>query len=100
MANPSSLKPFKKGDKRASEAGKKSKRKGIDEKLRELASKKKKGITLDQAINLKLIELAENGDMQAIREYMDRCYGKPKQTIDTNNTNTTTLSFEEVASKK
>jgi len=76
---------FDKDSNRASEAGKKSKRKGIDEKLREIASELDgdNKLTIDQAINLKLISLAKEGDLQAIKEYLDRCYGKSKQYTET-----------------
>ena len=93
MANNKNLTPFKKGDKRASECGKKSKRKPLDERLAELAVrlkvklKDKNGkvigtITMEDAIERVLLETAAKGEIPFIREYNDRRYGKSKQIIE------------------
>jgi len=82
------LKPFRKGDPRASECGKKSRRRGIDERLREMAQKyidKKLAsgnivkITIADAIDAVLLEKAKGGDLKAIEMYYDRVYKKAVQ---------------------
>ena len=74
-------KPFTKGDKRASECGKKSKRPSLDARLRERLEKDGK---LDSLMEV-LEALALGGDLQAIKELLDRTYGKARQNIELGN---------------
>lgn len=89
MAGIDNLTPFKKGDKRASEAGKKSKRKSLDTKLRE---RLEKDGTLETIMEV-LENMAIGGDMQAIKELFDRTYGKAKQSIELGNADDTGLKI-------
>jgi len=63
----------------ASEAGKRSKR-GLSERTKILNAlfKEEKA----QAIFLKLEQLAEAGDMDAIKTYLAYCFGKPETKVD------------------
>ena len=83
MPNPtgSGGKPFTKDDNRASECGKKSKRKSLDTRLRE----KIEGDGSLERIMQTLQLMAEGGDIQAIKELFDRTYGKAKQNIEIGN---------------
>jgi len=83
MSNPTGVggKPFTKDDNRASECGKKSKRKSLDARLRE----KIEGDGSLERIMEVLQGMAENGDIQAIKELLDRSYGKSKQNIEIGN---------------
>ena len=80
MANKATLKPFTKGDPRASECGKKGKRKSYDAKLRE---------QLENGLFDSLVEVLESkglqGDLKAIEMIFDRAYGKAKQHIKLGN---------------
>jgi len=84
MANEKNLKPFKKGDKRASEAGKKSKRKPLDHQWREKLNDyiKDKDITTLDLVYKVLVKEVSKGNIMAIRELLDRSYGKSKQPIE------------------
>ena len=77
MSNSKPVKSFKPGDKLAVECGKKSKRKPLDKELLELAGKD------DILIKQALIKMAKKGkSLHAIKEYLDRIYGKSKECID------------------
>ena len=84
MANKNPLNQFKKGDKRASEAGKKSKRKPFDQKMREWldsAVKEGENLTVHELFQKALMKEGAKGNVQAIKEVYDRAYGKAKQNI-------------------
>ena len=83
MPNPTGkgLKPFTKNSPRASEAGKKSKRIAFDVRLRD---KIEGDGTIENVMDV-LSSLASQGDIQAIKELLDRTYGKAKQSIDLGN---------------
>jgi len=82
MPNPTGkgLKPFKKGDPRAIEGGKKSKRKAYDQQLRDM---------LDDGLFDSLVDVLQSkgldGDLRAIEMIFDRAYGKAKQNISLGN---------------
>lgn len=82
-------KPFTKYDNRASEAGKKSKRRTLDARLREQIE----GDGSLEEIIAVLQRLALGGDMQAIKELLDRTYGKSKQSINLGNADDTGLKI-------
>lgn len=92
MPNIQNLKPFKKGDPRASAAGKKSKRKPLDhqwrDKLNEALADEPNRTILDQIFQI-LIELSAQGNTMAIRELLDRAYGKAVQFNVNADTDTT-----------
>ena len=69
---------FKKGDPRTIECAKKSKRPSLDTRLRE----RLEGDGSIEEIMDVLQSLALSGDLQAIKELLDRTYGKSKQSID------------------
>lgn len=75
---------FKKGDPRAAECGRKGKRKPLDvawrTKLEEYLSEKDKSL-LDELFGV-MIAQANTGNIQAIKELLDRAYGKAKQSIE------------------
>jgi len=83
MGNPKGTggKPFTKDDNRASECGKKSKRKSLDARLRERIEESG---TLTEIMEV-LENMAKGGDIQAIKELFDRTYGKAKQSIELGN---------------
>ena len=74
-------KPFTKGDSRASECGKKSKRPSLDKRLRDRLECEG---TIETLLDV-LENMALGGDLQAIKELFDRTYGKAKQSIDLGN---------------
>lgn len=62
-------------------AGKKGKRRALDAKLYEEAQGlMKEGITKEQGINRTLITMALIGNIDAMKLYYDRVYGKPKNS--------------------
>lgn len=77
------LTPFTKNDSRASEAGKKSKRKGIDQRLWEMAQTiiEQEGhkISIEDAIDAAVLKKAKAGDLKAIEMYYDRVHKKAIQ---------------------
>lgn len=83
MPNPTGKggKKFEKGDPRTIACAKKSKRKSLDTRLRE----KIEGDGSLERIMEVLQGMAENGDIQAIKELFDRSYGKSKQNIEIGN---------------
>ena len=67
-----------------SKGGKASKRKPLDAKLLEMAEKligDGSNKTRDDIINENLLLMAEDRDLQAMREYFDRVYGKAPQSL-------------------
>lgn len=87
--NPQNLKPFKKGSKRASDAGKKSKRRPLDAEWRDKLQEALGGgdrTTLDAIYGILLRE-AKDGNMKAIETLLDRAFGKSKQGIELSGAN-------------
>lgn len=101
MPNLDNLKPFTKGSKEAIEAGKKSKRRSFDKKMRDwlespaakavLGSKDGKELltslgveecTVEDLFRYALLIHGVKGNIKAIQESLDRAYGKARQTID------------------
>ena len=56
--------------------------------LEEVLGEQKDGITAAEALMKKLRQMGAAGNIKAIEMLLDRAYGKPKQTIDTNITGT------------
>lgn len=56
------------------------------ETITELISPKigDKSVTVHEMIAFKLLQKATDGDLQAIRDYANRAYGTPKESIDVN----------------
>ena len=84
MSNIDSLKPFTKGDPRASAAGKKSKRKGIEQEIQDFLKERWGDKDGDERTRLDLIKEALlkyglKGNVKAISELLDRGFGKAKQ---------------------
>lgn len=52
--------------------------------LEEVLGEQKDGITAAEALMKKLRAMGAAGNIKAIEMLLDRAYGKPKQTIDTN----------------
>jgi len=74
---------FEKGDPRINRRGRPKKGQSITEILEMLLDKKKETGELRRAdVAEKLIKLAENGDLAAIRYLVDRIDGKPKETVE------------------
>ena len=70
---------------RAREAGKKSKRKPFDQRMREWLEKaveESPDKTREDLLRIRLYELAINGDRQAINDIFNRAYGQPKQFVE------------------
>lgn len=82
-------KPFTKDDNRASEAGKKSKRRSLDAIFRERIEANG---SLDNIMEV-LESMAQGGDIQAIKELLDRTYGKAKQSIELGNADDNALKI-------
>ena len=52
--------------------------------LEEVLGEQKDGMTAAEALMKKLRSMGAAGNLKAIEMLLDRAYGKPKQTIDTN----------------
>ena len=52
--------------------------------LEEVLGEQKDGITAAEALMKKLRQMGTAGNLKAIEMLLDRAYGKPKQTVDTN----------------
>ena len=52
--------------------------------LEEVLGEQKDGITAAEALMKKLRQMGAAGNIKAIEMLLDRAYGKPKQTVDTN----------------
>lgn len=72
---------FEKDPQRASEAGKKSKRKSLDTQIREYLEGIEDNEDRNTTLRKILFKLAKDGKIEAIKELYDRSYGKPKQPI-------------------
>ena len=76
-------KPFIKGDARINRAGR-PKLPDIKAILEEVLGEQQNGMTAAEALMKKLRQMGTAGNLKAIEMLLDRAYGKPKQTIDTN----------------
>ena len=76
-------KPFTKDDSRINRAGR-PKLPDIKAILEEVLGETKDGMTAAEALMKKLRSMGAAGNIKAIEMLLDRAYGKPKQTVDTN----------------
>jgi hypothetical protein len=80
-------KPFEKGDARINRRGRPKKGQALMDILNyQLDQRDGSGKLQREAVAEKLIGLALEGDMTAIRYVMDRVDGKPKETVSLENT--------------
>jgi hypothetical protein len=63
----------------------------LDKLMADVLGEEKDGITAGEAILKALRAKATKGDVRAAEVLLDRAYGKPKQTTDTNITSTEPL---------
>jgi hypothetical protein len=90
MANEKNLKSYKKGQS-GNPNGRPRKLPALDKLMADVLGEEKDGITAGEAI-LKALRLkATKGDVRAAEVLLDRAYGKPKQTHDTNITSSEPL---------
>jgi hypothetical protein len=79
-------KPFTKGDARINRRGRPKKGQSLTDILNyQLDQKKGDGQLRRETIAGKLIELAEGGDITAIKYIMDRVDGRPRETVELKN---------------
>ena len=90
MANEKNLKHFKKGQS-GNPKGRPLKLPALDKLMADVLGEEKDGITAGEAILKALRAKATKGDVRAAEVLLDRAYGKPKQTTDTNITTTEPL---------
>ena len=90
MANTGNLKSYKKGQ-TGNPNGRPRKLPELDKLLAEVMGEEKDGLTAAEAILKALRAKATKGDIRAAEVLLDRAYGKPKQTTDTNITTTEPL---------
>jgi hypothetical protein len=74
--------PFVSGDPRINRNGRPKKPPELNEILADILNEERDGISAVTAIFAALREKAVKGDVQAIKELLDRAYGKPKQSVD------------------
>jgi hypothetical protein len=75
-------KPFEKGDARSNRRGRPKKGQALTDILNyKLDQRDRSGKLQREAVAEKLINLALEGDMTAIRYVMDRTDGRPKETV-------------------
>jgi hypothetical protein len=67
---------------------------------KELSKKNTAGIPKKKAVALKLIDLALEGDVAALRYLIDRLDGKPKETVDNNLSGGLVIGDVEMIDKK
>jgi hypothetical protein len=80
-------KPFEKGDARINRRGRPKKGQALTDILNyKLDQRDGSGKLQREAVAEKLITLALEGDMSAIRYVMDRVDGRPKETVSLENT--------------
>jgi hypothetical protein len=78
--------PFVKDDPRINRRGRPKKGEAITDILQKLLDKKDdSGKLRREKVSEKLIELAEKGDIVAIKYLVDRLDGKPKETVELEN---------------
>jgi hypothetical protein len=90
MAFPHDGKKFKKGQ-TGNPNGQPRKLPALDKLMADVLGEEKDGITAGEAILKALRAKATKGDVRAAEVLLDRAYGKPKQTTDTNITSTEPL---------
>jgi hypothetical protein len=90
MANEKNLKHFKKGQS-GNPKGRPLKLPALDKLMADVLGEEKDGITAGEAILKALRARATKGDVRAAEVLLDRAYGKPKQTHDTNITSSEPL---------
>jgi hypothetical protein len=90
MANEKNLKHFKKGQS-GNPKGRPLKLPALDKLMADVLGEEKDGITAGEAILKALRAKATKGDVRAAEVLLDRAYGKPKQTHDTNITSSEPL---------
>lgn len=90
MANEKNLKSYKKGQS-GNPNGRPRKLPALDKLMADVLGEEKDGITAGEAILKALRAKATKGDVRAAEVLLDRAYGKPKQTTDTNITSTEPL---------
>lgn len=78
---PENLKPFKKGQ-TGNPNGRPRKLPKLEELIDKVFGEEKDGMTAAEAILKALRAKAAKGDTVAAKEVLDRCYGKPKQSLD------------------
>lgn len=97
--NPKSLKnlrPLKKGEKGRNPKGRPKKLPKLEELLADvLGETNGQGIEAAKGILMALRAKAAKGDVRAAELLLDRAYGKPKQTIDVNETETIVVDFRD-----
>jgi hypothetical protein len=81
---------FKKGQS-GNPKGRPLKLPALDKLMADVLGEEKDGITAGEAILKALRAKATKGDVRAAEVLLDRAYGKPKQTTDTNITSTEPL---------
>ena len=81
---------FKKGES-GNPNGRPRKLPALDKLMADVLGEEKDGITAGEAILKPLRAKATKGDVRAAEVLLDRAYGKPKQTTDTNITSTEPL---------
>jgi hypothetical protein len=81
---------FKKGQ-TGNPNGRPRKLPALDKLMADVLGEEKDGITAGEAILKALRAKATKGDVRAAEVLLDRAYGKPKQTTDTNITSTEPL---------
>ena len=81
---------FKKGQ-TGNPNGRPRKLPALDKLMADVLGEEKDGITAGEAILKALRAKATKGDVRAAEVLLDRAYGKPKQTTDTNITTTEPL---------
>jgi hypothetical protein len=90
MANEKNLKHFKKGQS-GNPKGRPLKLPALDKLMADVLGEEKDGITAGEAILKALRAKATKGDVRAAEVLLDRAYGKPKQTQETNITSSEPL---------
>lgn len=76
-------KPFKKGQS-GNPNGRPKKLPELDKLLADVLGEEKDGITAAEAILKKLRQMAAHGNLRAAEILLDRGYGKPRQSVDSN----------------
>ena len=79
---PENLKPFPKGVSGNPSGARKLP--DIKLLLEEVLGEQQNGMTAAEALMKKLRQMGTAGNLKAIEMLLDRAYGKPKQTVDTN----------------
>jgi hypothetical protein len=82
MRGESKGKPFEKNDPRINRKGRPAKGAALTEILSDKLDAVKDGKTRREIVAERLIELAENGDIAALKYVFDRTDGKPKESVE------------------